>query len=213
MTDNGSETEGKTQLKGVHFLGYYGARKQRTSLSLQTKLEVIKFAEHNPSVTQNKIASHFGIDRTTVSKVLKRKDIFKTSNLEDARSDSNSPSDSQAPDARTGHVSVPSAPRLSAARLRNAEQVKMPFLLNQPSAALYDKCESWFLKQKFATLSKKYEKDIIAYSCLVNPLPLSIEACDKIILAKFLLDHGVQWLLQQIRASHSPQKGSVFRKI
>ena len=48
-------------------------RKFRTSLTVKNKLEVIEYANENPNATQSKIASHFGIDRTTVSKVLKKR--------------------------------------------------------------------------------------------------------------------------------------------
>ena len=177
-----------------HLLGYLGARKQRTSLSIQTKLDVIRYAELNPNVTQNKIASHFGIDRTTVSKVLKKKDSLKTASSDEPRSDVSVPTCS-AP--RTGDQ-----PETTRIRYR-----KSPPLLTTSNQDLYDKCESWFVQQKFTTLSKKYQKDIIAYSCLINALPLHIDDCDRIILAKFLMDDGVEWLQRHIARCHSITAG------
>lgn len=207
--------------------GSYGVRKQRTSLTVQTKLEVIKYAEENPNVTQNKIASHFGIDRTTVSKVLKRKDLFKTVTGSDDATLLDSSMyivvDNNKAASGRQHVSRRSPPVTSSSQSdsSNVTARYKPLQSNKcsvsnphdvirgsdsqqttlkPREQLYANCESWFVKQKFATLSKKYEKDIIAYSCLISPLPLSIEQCHRIILAKFLMDDAVEWLYQLIRS-------------
>lgn len=48
-------------------------RRTRSTIPLSVKCEITKLAEENPRVTQGEIAQMFGIDRTTVSKILKRR--------------------------------------------------------------------------------------------------------------------------------------------
>ncbi|KAJ8301044.1 hypothetical protein KUTeg_022563 [Tegillarca granosa] len=48
-------------------------RRTRTVIPLSVKCQITKMAEENPRVTQGEIAQMFGIDRTTVSKILKRR--------------------------------------------------------------------------------------------------------------------------------------------
>ena len=209
----------KVIVKGQQVLGFFGARKQRTSLSVQTKLDVIKYAEENPTVTQNKIATHFGIDRTTVSKVLKRKAQLKVSEPEgkpafSGISRESSEHNDQSSDSTELNevVQNPNRSRRSTLRSNTAavpKHMKHDFHLSRlapkntqhmidTTQDLYDKCESWFMKQKLTTASKKHEKDIITYSCLISPLPLSVENCGRIISAKFVKDEAFQWIYRQL---------------
>jgi len=51
-------------------------RRTRSVIPNSVKDEIGKLAEDNPRITQGEIAQIFGIDRTTVSKILKRKKMF-----------------------------------------------------------------------------------------------------------------------------------------
>ena len=51
-------------------------RRTRTVIPYSVKCQITKLAEENPRITQGEIAQVFGIDRTTVSKILKRRREF-----------------------------------------------------------------------------------------------------------------------------------------
>ena len=48
-------------------------RKSRSKINDETRREIVKIYLQNPNMNQGEIADMFGIDRTTVSKLLKRK--------------------------------------------------------------------------------------------------------------------------------------------
>lgn len=51
-------------------------RKSRTKINDETRKNIIRFYLQNPNMNQGEIADIFGIDRTTVSKLVKRKYDF-----------------------------------------------------------------------------------------------------------------------------------------
>ena len=53
------------------------AATKRKSLSLKEKIDVIIKAEKNPALTTTSVGKFFGIARTTVSSILKEKEIYK----------------------------------------------------------------------------------------------------------------------------------------
>lgn len=58
-------------------------RRTRSLIPHSVKCQIIQLAQDNPRITQGEIAQMFGIDRTTVSKILKRRHKF----LEETESD------------------------------------------------------------------------------------------------------------------------------
>ena len=61
-------------------------RRTRSLIPHSVKCQIIQLAQDNPRITQGEIAQMFGIDRTTVSKILKRRHKF----LEESQSSTDS---------------------------------------------------------------------------------------------------------------------------
>ena len=51
-------------------------KRARTDITLQKKMDLIKEAEALPKPTQKELSAKFGIDKTTVSDFLKRKEFY-----------------------------------------------------------------------------------------------------------------------------------------
>ena len=51
-------------------------RKTRSKINDETRKDIIKFYLQNPNMNQGEVADMFGIDRTTVSKLVKRRHEF-----------------------------------------------------------------------------------------------------------------------------------------
>jgi len=51
-------------------------RKQRRNLSLEDKIDIIKRKEANAKLSDEKLANEFGVDRSTISNILRKKEQF-----------------------------------------------------------------------------------------------------------------------------------------
>ncbi|XP_069120385.1 serine-rich adhesin for platelets-like isoform X1 [Argopecten irradians] len=61
-------------------------RRTRTNIPYSVKCKISKMAEESPRITQGEIAQIFGIDRTTVSKILKKRKLYIESSSPDSPS-------------------------------------------------------------------------------------------------------------------------------
>src|SRR6185312_3436874 len=51
-------------------------RKQRKNISLEDKIDIIKRKEANAKLSDEKLANEFGVDRSTISNILRQKEKF-----------------------------------------------------------------------------------------------------------------------------------------
>lgn len=81
-----SETESPTETFNSMYgnvnqmsLQTFTHRRTRTNIPYTIKCQISKMAEESPRITQGEIAQIFGIDRTTVSKILKKRKLYSDS--------------------------------------------------------------------------------------------------------------------------------------
>ena len=51
-------------------------RKQRKNISLEDKIDIIKRKEDNTKLSDEKLANEYGVDRSTISTILRKKEKF-----------------------------------------------------------------------------------------------------------------------------------------